>query len=60
MMFKVENSNKRIAKNTLFLYTRQMLVIAISLYTVRVVLQTLGEKTTVFTTQWEVSWRCLM
>ena len=36
-------NNKRIAKNTLFLYFRQILVMAVSLYTVRVVLDALGE-----------------
>lgn len=35
-------SNKRIAKNTLLLYLRQFLILAISLYTSRVVLDTLG------------------
>ena len=35
-------NNKRIAKNTLFLYFRQILVMAVSLYTVRVVLAALG------------------
>lgn len=37
-------NNKRIAKNTLFLYFRQILVMAVSLYTVRVVLDVLGEE----------------
>ena len=37
-------NNKRIAKNTLFLYFRQILVMAVSLYTVRVVLEVLGEE----------------
>ena len=37
-------NNKRIAKNTLFLYFRQILVMAVSLYTVRVVLEALGEE----------------
>ncbi|MEY8708714.1 lipopolysaccharide biosynthesis protein [Bacteroides faecichinchillae] len=36
------SDNRRIAKNTLFLYFRQMLVIVVSLYTVRVVLAALG------------------
>lgn len=35
-------NNRRIAKNTLFLYFRQILVIVVSLYTVRVVLAALG------------------
>lgn len=36
------SDNKRIAKNTLLLYIRQFIVLAISLYTSRVVLATLG------------------
>lgn len=36
-------NNKRIAKNTIFLYFRQILIMAVSLYTVRVVLNALGE-----------------
>lgn len=36
------SNNKRIAKNTLFLYFRMILVMAVGLYTSRVVLQTLG------------------
>lgn len=36
------NGNKRIAKNTLFLYIRLAIVLVISLYTSRVVLNTLG------------------
>lgn len=35
-------NNKRIAKNTLFLYLRQLLVMLVSIYTSRVVLETLG------------------
>lgn len=35
-------NNKRIAQNTLFLYFRQILVMAVSLYTVRVVFMALG------------------
>jgi O-antigen/teichoic acid export membrane protein len=35
-------NNKRIAKNTLMLYFRQILIVLVSLYTVRVVLNTLG------------------
>lgn len=34
--------NKRIAKNTMFLYFRMILIMGVSLYTSRVVLQTLG------------------
>ncbi len=37
-------NNKRIAKNTLFLYFRQILIMAVSLYTVRVVLAALGQE----------------
>lgn len=35
-------TNKKIAKNTLMLYTRQILILLVSLYTVRVVLNVLG------------------
>lgn len=35
-------NRKRIAKNTLMLYARQILILAVSLYTVRVVLNALG------------------
>lgn len=35
-------NNKRIAKNTLMLYFRQILILLVSLYTVRIVLNTLG------------------
>ena len=37
-----QTSNKRIAKNTLMLYVRMLFSMAVSLYTSRVVLQTLG------------------
>lgn len=37
-----QTNNKTIAKNTFFLYVRMLLYIAVSLYTSRVVLQTLG------------------
>ena len=36
-------NNKRIAKNTIFLYIRMALVMCVSLYTVRIVLSALGE-----------------
>ena len=36
------SNNKRIAKNTLLLYGRMLLTMAVSLYTSRVVLNTLG------------------
>lgn len=36
------SNSKRIAKNTLLLYTRQILILLVSLYTVRVVLNVLG------------------
>ena len=36
------SSNKRIAKNTLVLYARMLLLLAVSLYTSRIVLATLG------------------
>lgn len=35
-------NNKRIAKNTMFLYFRMMLIMGVSLYTSRIVLKTLG------------------
>lgn len=38
----MENNNKTIAKNTIFLYFRMILVMLISLYTSRVVLEALG------------------
>jgi O-antigen/teichoic acid export membrane protein len=38
----MEESNKRIVKNTLYLYMRSLLMVAIGLYTSRVVLQVLG------------------
>lgn len=41
-MNDVTEKNKRIAKNTLLLYARMLLTMAISLYTSRVVLNTLG------------------
>ena len=41
-MKSYESGNKRIAKNTLFLYIRMLLSLIVSLYTSRVVLQTLG------------------
>ncbi len=38
----VSSNNKRIAKNTIALYTRQILVMLVTLYTSRVILNTLG------------------
>ena len=35
-------NNKRIAKNTLFLYVRMLVVMAVGLYTVRAILDLLG------------------
>lgn len=35
-------NNKRVAKNTLFLYFRMILIMLVSLYTSRVILATLG------------------
>jgi O-antigen/teichoic acid export membrane protein len=37
-----QNDNKRIAKNTLLLYVRQLLILFTSLYTIRIVLNVLG------------------
>ena len=41
-MSQTQNNNKRIAKNTLLLYLRMIFLLSISLFTSRVVLQTLG------------------
>ena len=41
-MSNVKENNKRIVKNTIFLYFRMFLVMLISLYTSRVILQSLG------------------
>ena len=41
-MLGVKADNKRIAKNTIFLYVRMFFVLIVSLYTSRVVLNTLG------------------
>ncbi len=38
----MEQSNKRIAKNTMFLYARMLLIMVVSLFTSRIVLQQLG------------------
>lgn len=42
MSTQLQDNNKRIAKNTLFLYIRQIFVMIVALYTSRVVLATLG------------------
>ncbi len=41
-MSEYTSSNKRIAKNTMFLYLRMMVVMIVALYTSRVILNTLG------------------
>ena len=41
-MLSTEDNNKRIAKNTLFLYFRMLLTMIISLFTSRIILKTLG------------------
>lgn len=41
-MFQTSDNNTRIAKNTLLLYFRMLFTMAVSLYTSRVVLNTLG------------------
>ena len=41
-MTSTSANNKRIAKNTIFLYLRQLITMAVSLYTVRVILDVLG------------------
>ena len=40
---QTENANRRIAKNTIYLYIRTVVVMFVSLYTSRLVLQILGE-----------------
>ena len=42
-MSEQQSNNKRIAKNTLFLYLRMAIMMGIALYTSRIVLDTLGE-----------------
>ena len=42
MSTQISNNNKRISKNTLFLYFRMLFMMAVSLYTSRVILSTLG------------------
>lgn len=42
MTDQISNNNIRIAKNTLFLYFRMFITMAVSLYTSRVILQVLG------------------
>ena len=42
MSNQTSDNNKRIAKNTLLLYLRMIVTMAISLYTSRVILQALG------------------
>lgn len=37
-----KTNNKRIAKNTFYLYLRMLLVLVVSLFTVRIVLNSLG------------------
>lgn len=41
-MADLQSDNKRIAKNTIFLYFRMLFVLAVSLYTTRIILQVLG------------------
>jgi len=41
-MNQISSDNKRIAKNTLFLYTRMILVILVTFYTSRIILKALG------------------
>jgi len=42
MSLQSSDNNKRIAKNTLLLYFRMLFIIVVSLYTSRVILNTLG------------------
>ncbi len=41
-MSQQESNNKRVAKNTLFLYFRMIVIMLVTLYTSRIILQTLG------------------
>lgn len=41
-MSEVGSNNKRLAKNTMFMYIRMLVILSISLYTSRVILATLG------------------
>lgn len=41
-MSQATDSNKRVLKNTFFLYIRMLITLVVSLYTSRVVLNTLG------------------
>lgn len=43
-MAELSSNNKRIAKNTIALYTRNLVAMFIGLFTVRIVLRTLGEE----------------
>ena len=43
-MSNITSSNKTIAKNTMFMYIRMLLILVVSLFTSRIVLQTLGEQ----------------
>ena len=42
MSNQISDNNKRIAKNTILLYVRMILLLLVSLYTSRIILQTLG------------------
>ena len=42
MMSKAERSEDRVAKNTIFLYMRMLIVLIVNLYTSRIVLSTIG------------------
>ena len=42
MTNQISNNNKRIAKNTLYLYIRMLLSLIVQLYTSRVILNALG------------------
>lgn len=48
MTNQTSENNKRIAKNTLLLYVRMLFTMAVSLFTSRVILNTLGVRTMVY------------
>lgn len=52
MSTQTSDNNKRIAKNTLLLYFRMLLMMAVSLFTSRVVLNTLGVEDLVYIALW--------
>jgi hypothetical protein len=46
----MEDNNKRILKNTVYLYLRQFVIMALSFFTTRIVLEKLGASDSLVTT----------